>query len=282
MRLSSLAPPAPPAFLISFDFDDTLYDWTDSERLPRAFFDVIREWREHFGILWGINTGRSYDFLKEGYEREVKAPFAPDFVISMERHIHLADQGGHLRPYAPWNDQCDHDHQELFRRHQFDFDRLFAELESRFDSVGWWRQPGDDFSIEVEQPPDLEPIAIHVESFLAARPDLSVQRADPYLRFCHAQYNKGTALCHVAELLGIPPGNLLAIGDGHNDIDTLLANPDALCAAPANAVEPLKSLVRGRGGYVSALPCCQGTLDILERFKPRLADPGPCSRQLPK
>lgn len=266
MRLKSLPPPQQASFLLSFDFDDTLYDIFGPEKVPGEFFELIKDWRERFGIIWGINTGRSYDFLKEGYEEMAKASFAPDFVITMERNIHLADEHQYLRAFTSWNDQCKADHHALFTRHKSSLDKLFLEIEELFPHIGWWRQEDDCNSIEVEDPADLEGIAGYITEFLARHPDISVQRAGPYLRFCHAEYNKGTALQQVCVLTGMNPNKVCIFGDGYNDLDTLLINGQAHCAAPSNAVDTLQNLIRERGGYISSHSSSRGVMDALEKY----------------
>ncbi len=264
MRIQSLRPPRASSFLLSLDFDATLYDWSSEERIPARFFDKIRQWRDEYGLLWGINTGRSYEFLKEGYEGVVNAPFAPDFLVTMERNIHLADERRYLRPLAKWNEKCLHDHHDLFTRKKAVLDSLFLELEELFSSVGWWKQEHEAYSIEVENPEDIEGIALHVDGFLVSQPELSVQRAGPYLRFCHAGYNKGTALQEVAALFGIASKRIMIMGDGHNDLDALRVHAEAMCACPANAVAPMKEVVGEREGYISPHSFSEGVIDALE------------------
>ena len=58
-------------------------------------------------MLWGINTGRDPVYLREGlmdmFQGNPEA-FAPDFTVTMERNVHLADAEGRLMPGVPWND----------------------------------------------------------------------------------------------------------------------------------------------------------------------------------
>lgn len=263
MHLRALPFPQETRFLLSLDFDDTLFDWRHEQRISPLFFEMIKTVREEKGVIWGINTGRSFDFLKKGYEHQAKAPFAPDFVITRERDIHITDQNGYLRAYSFWNDRSTDDHCFLFKKHKGAFKNLFFELTDIFPSVAWQHQEGDEFSIEVESLSDLDKIIPHIDEFVSRYPDISIQRAGPYLRFCHVDYNKGTALQTVLRLFGVEQCNSLIVGDGYNDMDTLRVNTEARCACPDNAVEPLKRMVFERQGYVSSLCCFQGTIDSI-------------------
>lgn len=264
MKLQSLPPPSSLDCLLSFDFDDTLFDPLHPGHVPAGFFERIALWREKYGLVWGINTGRDYDYLESGFIGQVKAPFAPDFVITMERNIHLADEHRYLRPLAAWNDQCSHDHAELFRHRRGVLEDLMKELEESCPDVNWWRQASDPYSIEVQHPPDLDCLWEIIELRMKNYPDLSTQRAGPYLRFCHAGYNKGSALEEVLKLFGIDSQATFIAGDGHNDMDAMKRIAGALCSCPGNAAEPLKQLVASRGGYISPYLRASGMEDILE------------------
>ena len=76
----------------------------------------------------------------------------PDFTVTMERNVHLADAEGRLMPGAAWNDDCAVAHDSLFTRYGGMLESLIGQLESRFpgwDSAGrtmtlfpwWWMMP---------------------------------------------------------------------------------------------------------------------------------------------
>ena len=264
MNLKSLPPPPSLDCLLSFDFDDTLFDPLYPGHFPSDFFERIAQWRDQYGLLWGINTGRDYDYLETGFIEQVKASFAPDFVITMERYIHLADEHFHLRSLSSWNDQCLLAHEELFLHHKFALEQLMMTLGEACPGVNWWRQAADPYSIEVNHPEELEILWEIIEPWILNYPCLSTQRAGPYLRFCHAGYNKGTALEEVIRLFGISPQATFIAGDGHNDMDAMAKIHGALCACPANAAESLKKLVKVNKGYISPCPRVRGMEDILK------------------
>lgn len=61
----------------------------------------MRMLRSQYGVLWGVNTGRDPVYLREGLAdmfRDDAEAFAPDFTVTMERNIHLADAEGRLMP----------------------------------------------------------------------------------------------------------------------------------------------------------------------------------------
>ena len=90
-------------YLFSFDFDDTLFTLGGPAEERSIFFRTMRMLRSQYGVLWGVNTGRDPVYLREGLAdmfRDDAEAFAPDFTVTMERNVHLADAEGRLMPGA--------------------------------------------------------------------------------------------------------------------------------------------------------------------------------------
>lgn len=74
---------------------------------------------------------------------------------------------------------------------------------------------------------------------------------------------KGHSLLRVARHFNLSPGEILAIGDSHNDIDMLNGRYGFVPAAPSNAEEEVKSLVKSKNGYVASLAEGKGVIEIV-------------------
>ncbi len=274
---SSMEVPAMPGetrWLLSFDFDGTLWGSDRRPQISARFFELMRRWRVDYGVRWGINTGRSMEYLWS--ELAAVAPFSPDFVVTSERYVSAAGPDGRLEPDGARNALCRREHALLFERFHDALEALFLELRERYPASRWSRSPEDPYAIEVEHIPDLDLFSPHMRALLARCPGLSVQRAGPYLRFCHAGYNKGTSLLHVAEAWRVPSRRIAIFGDGHNDLDAFRLLPEAFRGAPANAHPDVRAFLERSGGIVSAYVEHRGVLDLLEtRVAPLLkADQG--------
>ena len=139
-------------YLFSFDFDDTLFTLGGPAEERSIFFRTMRMLRSQYGVLWGVNTGRDPVYLREGLAdmfRDDAEAFAPDFTVTMERNVHLADVEGRLMPGAAWNDDCAVAHDSLFTRYGGMLESLIGQLESRFSGLGLRRQDNDAFSLVV-------------------------------------------------------------------------------------------------------------------------------------
>lgn len=249
-------------WLFSFDFDGTLWGSDRRPQISMRFFELMRRWRAQYGVRWGINTGRSMEYLWREYAP--LAPFAPDFVVTSERYVSMAGPKGRLAPDVARNACCRREHALLFERFHDVLEALFLELRERYPSSRWSRSPEDPYAIEVEHIPDLDLFSPHMQALLARCPGLSVQRAGPYLRFCHAGYNKGTSLLHLAQAWNVAARRIVILGDGHNDLDAFRLLPSAFRGGPANAHRDVRAFLESSGGVVSSYVEHRGVLDLLE------------------
>lgn len=266
LPVRALPLPERPRYLFSFDFDDTLFTMGGPAGERRMFFSIMRGLRTRYGALWGINTGRDTIYLREGlmdlFHDDPEA-FAPDFTVTMERNVHLADAEGRLMPGLPWNDACAVAHDDLFSRYGGMLEELMAHLECRFSGLELRRQANDAFSLVVNDACGLDDVSCVIQDRVGPYEEIVTQRAGPYLRFSHRDYNKGTALAFVASRFGVPPVHAAIFGDGHNDLDAMRHLPEAFRCCPSNAAAEVKAMVACGHGYVSTEPRTRGVLDGL-------------------
>lgn len=266
LPVRALPLPECPRYLFSFDFDDTLFTMGGPAGERRMFFSIIRGLRARYGALWGINTGRDTVYLREGlmdlFHDDPEA-FAPDFTVTMERNVHLADAEGRLMPGLPWNDACAVAHDDLFSRYGGMLEELMAHLECRFSGLELRRQANDAFSLVVNDACGLDDVSCVIQDKVGPYEEIVTQRAGPYLRFSHRDYNKGTALAFVASRFRVPPVHAAIFGDGHNDLDAMRHLPEAFRCCPSNAAAEVKAMVACGHGYVSTEPRTRGVLDGL-------------------
>lgn len=76
----------------------------------------------------------------------------------------------------------------------------------------------------------------------------------------HRSVSKGTALTWLCQRLGIDPSEVLAVGDGWNDLEMLQVA--GMGAAVANAPDELKK----NAGYVCTRPSYHGVIEAIEKF----------------
>lgn len=253
-------------FLFSFDFDDTLFSPGEQTEVRRKFFSIMRALRTRYNVLWGINTGRDPAYLRDGLREffmGVPEAFVPDFTVTMERNVHLACGEGLLKPVEIWNSACSLAHDNLFARYGDILESLLERLERQFSEAGLRRQDNDAYSLVVDDACSLDDVSCVIQETIGAYQEIVTQRAGPYLRFSHRDYNKGTSLAFVAGQFGISVRNVAIFGDGHNDLDAMSYLPEAFRCCPSNAAEEVKGMVADGNGYISTMARTCGVLDGL-------------------
>ena len=113
----------------------------------------------------------------------------------------------------------------------------------------------------------MEELIEELDEALLSHADFSYQRNTVYLRFCHRDYHKGSALAELCRLEGIPTSEVFAAGDHFNDLPMLDRKYAALIACPANAIDPVKEKVRLAEGCISNLPWADGIAEALRHYE---------------
>jgi hydroxymethylpyrimidine pyrophosphatase-like HAD family hydrolase len=248
-----------PIKLISTDFDGTIFAEFENPPIPEKLQKVIGDLQSR-GTKWVINTGRDMSSLMEALAR-ARISVQPDFLVLVEREIHLHD-GVRYAGLEEWNAACTRAHEELFARVRPDLPRLIEWINSRFHATVY-EDPYSPFCLIAGTNGDADYIHSHLDEYCRGIPDLMVVRNDVYARFSHAAYNKGTALAELSHRLGVTASEVFAAGDHFNDLPMLSRTYAHTLAAPQNAVEPVKSVVREQKGFVSSLSHGNGIADAL-------------------
>lgn len=217
------------------------------------------------GAVWAINTGRSVDLLETGLAA-FAVPIRPDFILTSERDVFRpSENAGAWEAFGDWNERCARDHRELFSSAQ----SVLAEVIDFVNQKTQARliyEPEGPAGLIAQSEEEMDRVTEFIERARQRHPKFNYQRNTVYLRFCHADYHKGTALAELARLIEIPRENIFAAGDHHNDISMLDGTFAAMPACPANAIQEVKEAVRGAGGYVAQKEHGAGVHEALRHF----------------
>lgn len=252
----------PPA-LLSLDFDGTMVLEGQSPEFSPALREALQNWTSSGG-LWLINSGRSLPHLLEGLAG-VAPDLRPDFLVTREHEIHFPNAFGRWIDLGDWNYQAAKAHRKLFRRHR----RFFKQVERHLEEhtlASFIRLESDPAAIVASTEAEMDAIASFLDPHLVEREDLGYERNTIYLRFCHRNYTKGSALAHIAQHLGTPSSIVHAVGDNHNDMSMLKPSVAGKLACPANSVAEVKSAVAAAGGHVSDRAGSEGTADAIRHW----------------
>lgn len=250
--------------LLSTDFDGTLHSDHEDPPIAVPVQDLIAKLQSQ-GVKWAINTGRDLPSLMEALGR-ARLCILPDYLVTIEREIYFLQRDGEGYDYVPhelWNHECTRLHDQLFAHVRKDLQPLHNWVHQNFTAT-IYEDPWSPFCLLARNSRDTDQIHQFLEEYARTVPDLAVVRNDVYVRFCHARYNKGSALKEIRGLLGIEVKEVLAAGDHWNDLPMLDRHHAHWLVAPSNAIPEVQRQVLRFEGYLSALPCGRGVAEGIE------------------
>jgi len=250
--------------LLSTDFDGTLIGFDSDGRCSPAFAEALV--RHHgAGGRWAINTGRTLDHAIAGFER-FDAPVTPDFLLTNEREIYRRTPGGGWEAHGDWNADCQRRHDDLFRI-AGDMFSFVERLKSEWGGITVISEGGAPAGLVTETEELMDRVALALDAAEVRPAEFGYQRNTVYLRFCHSDYHKGSALGELSRLENIGPEEVFAAGDHFNDLSMLDGVYAKMTACPANAIDAVKERVRGSGGYVARGFWADGVAEALGHFR---------------
>ena len=249
--------------LLSTDFDGTLVDHDRQPAVSPQLFELLAEMRAR-GVLWAINTGRAMHHIVEGLE-EYDFPLQPDFVVTSERDIFRAKAGGGgWEDFGDWNERSSRAHNELYEEAKPLIEEIHFYIKNNTKALPINELSG--IGIIASDEMEMERIARYIDTLRPRLPAFHYQRNTRYMRFCHSDYSKGTALGELARLLDIPRESIFAAGDHYNDISMLDGQFARFVACPANSADAVKEIVKSADGYVANTPSSEGVVEAIRFF----------------
>lgn len=250
--------------LLSTDFDGTLVEHCEEAPVVPALFELLRELQAE-GVLWAINTGRELRHIVEGLE-EFRFPVQPDFVLTAEREVFHREPGGVWQDFGDWNERCRAAHELLYTQASGFLEDVKAFLRREVQASPIYE--GEHMiGLATRTESEMDRVCAFLEQERRRVPGFHYMRNTIYVRFCHEDYSKGTALSELGRLTQIPPEQIFAIGDHFNDLPMLDGRHARYVACPGNAVDAVKSMVRSADGYIAKGICSAGVVEALRYFR---------------
>jgi hydroxymethylpyrimidine pyrophosphatase-like HAD family hydrolase len=251
--------------LICTDFDSTIAE-PDGRQISPAFFERLEAARKTGPLFWVINTGRTFDSLRDDLVQR-KAPIWPDWVVAVEREIWLVrDRRG--VGWFEWNRKCELLHAQLFES-VAPLWKLIEDYVMRHTKARLVEDAGSPLGIVASCEEEADEISAYITPLLKDWPMLVAVRNSIYFRFSHKFYHKGACLEAIANGIGVLPLQIMAVGDHLNDLPMLDRRYAHHLACPANAVEQVKEKVRSQNGYVASSDVAEGTVEAWNRLFPQ-------------
>ncbi len=261
-----------PVLLISTDFDGTLVEHGNPAPFAPLLMQVLQSLRAQ-NVRWAVNTGRTLPSLKEGLESFALTE-RPDFALTSEREVYRPTADGlGWEDFGDWNERCAQAHRDLFDQNRAVFAEMARHLKDNTGATPLYDKntrgrvgQEEPAGLVTETDDQMDGVVEYLETIKARVPKFGYQRNTIYLRFCHADYDKGVALSELGRLIGVPSESIFAVGDHHNDIPMLTGVHARHVACPGNAIEAVKQVVAAAGGYVAHAGYSAGVIEALRHF----------------
>lgn len=192
-------------------------------------------------------------------------PFLPDYAVVCEREIFFPDETGRFVGAEEWNQRCAAEVEDVFSQAHQALHEVREHIRNH-TGAQWMEEEGGSIGIIARTTEEMDWIVSEVTKMTCHFPALGWQRSTIYLRFGHKQYQKGSALAEVARLHNLPPAQVFAIGDSHNDLEMLDISIAHHIACPANAVADVLRHVSQQNGYVCQQENSHGVIEALDHF----------------
>jgi HAD superfamily hydrolase (TIGR01484 family) len=251
--------------LLATDFDGTLLGrLEDLKHIPKFLQSVMA--LRATGGTWVISTGRSLHRFRAVFKPFSLAGLRPDFLIVEHAFVYSVTAFGY-QPHVVWNTQTVfrqwHDRRKaakFIRR----WHKILAQAAPRTETLHQTRS-------HVLMRFDSEENAVSAEEILRAQmtgcPHVYAIRQDDTIEMQVAAFDKGLALAELVRHLGLSSRDVLAIGDGDNDICMMEGSVADMTGCPANSGWSVMHAVKERQGHISKSASLAGVLDIIRAYQ---------------
>ncbi len=250
--------------MVCTDFDGTIADG-EGNPISSEFFERLVGARQRGNVCWVINTGRTFESLREELVRR-KAPIWPDWAVAVEREIWLVRNRRGVG-WFEWNRKCELLHNQLFDAVKPIW-KLIEDYIARHTEAHLVEDAGSPVGIIADTEEEADEISAYITPLLQNWPNLTAVRNSIYFRFSHKSYHKGSCLEAIASGLGIEPSGIMAMGDHLNDLPMLERRYAWHLSCPGNAVDEVKKKVEAEGGYIASSRVAEGAVEAWDRFFP--------------
>jgi HAD superfamily hydrolase (TIGR01484 family) len=252
--------------LLAIDLDGTLVGPTNEYFRCMEFREKLGEFLSQTGAQWAICTGRSRSGFGLIFQPMLELGIRPDYLVTRDTYIFTVTRRGWVIPHFKWNVMI----RKQIIQHNASVNATFREWHNLFSR---W-----DFGI-IETIRTKRRLVFHFESMEAAdqafkmlqskaktRPRVKVRRYQDTVWAESDVNSKGLAVKKLAELIGLRPEQILAVGDGKNDVSMMQPDVARMTGCPRNARPEVIELVHESGGHVAKTRNLAGAIEVLDAY----------------
>lgn len=258
--------------MIAMDFDWTIVDHSKKnakDRVGKNIIEILNRFIER-GNYAGIVSGRAvWDFEREfGYMGiEWANPF-PNYVIAREAYIYETKNNEYIEK-KEYNLPVREKIMELNKKISSYFNDIFEMYKLEEIIVTNFFIYGD-FAVEIHVKSEEAQRAMELMNKFIVKHNIknaAVHRNGNMITIYNQIAGKGNTLLAAAELFGLKPGEVLAIGDNYNDISMIDGKLGFIGACVGNAEIGIKEIVKAGGGYIGKAAAYEGIIDVIKQLE---------------
>lgn len=252
--------------LLATDLDGTLIGSATEFPLYTSFREKITELRSNFGTIWVACTGRTLSSFKSFFSPMRAMGMAPEFVIVNHAYIFERTRMGYM-PHLLWNLRIAYIIWLNQLTAQEALGRWHDTITGVSGGVTTLKRTRSRMRLRFDTDESARVAAEVLNDKLREYKHLQVFRARNEIDVRTVPFTKGLAVSELAKHLGINTGEILTIGNGHNDISMLDLNIAGMTACPANSEPEVLETVNRMGGHISREKSLGGVMDAIKAYQ---------------
>ncbi len=254
-----------PIRLIATDLDGTLDGNGCAITRYQDFAERLERYHERYGAEWVVCTGRSLHSFESVINPLQTLGITPEYVIV--RHAYIYKRGRHgYWPHLLWNAGIRFQvwSSALYLRGALnEWHRMVLGMSDHVTTV-YHRRNRLCLRFRTEESADAAAELLRRKA--AVFKHLRVFQYMLEVDVRTVPFTKGMALNELAQRLGVRNAEILAIGNGHNDISMLDGEATGATGCPVNAEVDVMETVHRSGGHVARSRGLDGVIEVLDAW----------------
>ena len=265
--------------MIVTDLDGTLLGSGSDREFQPNFVQRIEEFQKNGG-LWVIATGRGFRSTHKLLHPLWALGARPDFIIARHAYIYGKTRVGYI-PHPFWNYHIRKVLSADVKALEEAVMRIRVRTLRGYKSARLIIGEEDRLHLRFTDAQDCRKAVPEIRQMAAENHSLMVFEFKQDVVLRSVPFTKGLAVQEVCRHRNMMASDVLAIGDGENDVSLLDGKVSGYCGCPANSVAAVMEVVHRRNGHISRTKTLGGVVDILKAFESGEIDPRLPQEMLP-